>query len=236
MLDLIGFFTRIPAGKTSIEKAAEYSFLLPVIGAFIGLIVGIVSFLSFKYMYDFLATLLTIVILYLITGLNHLDGLADFADGLYTSETKVRKIDAMKDVKIGIAGVTFVLFAVLFIIYGVFLLKGDIYKIVVAEICAKTAMLSALFFSKPLDSGIGELFIKKLNKAAFPFSIIFSIVISFILLGFLGFSAVIISIFVSLIIVFVAIRGFGGVNGDIIGAINEISRIVCVFTLLLNVG
>jgi len=235
MLDLIGFFTRIPSGKTSIKKAAEYSFLLPVLGVFIGLIVGVFSFLFFKYMFGFLAALLTIVFLFLITGLNHLDGLADFADGLYTSGTKERKIEAMKDVKIGIAGVTFVLFTILFLVYAIFLIKGDIYKIVITEICAKTAMLSALFFSKPLGSGIGKLFIEKINKAAYPFSVLFSIVISFILLGFLGVSAVIISIIVSLIMVFVAFRGFGGVNGDVIGAINEISRIVCMFTLLLTV-
>jgi adenosylcobinamide-GDP ribazoletransferase len=235
MLDLIGFFTRIPTGKTSLKKAAEYSFLLPALGGFIGLLVGIFSFFIFKYMYDFLAALLTIVFLYLITGLNHLDGLADFADGLYTSGSKKRRIKAMKDIKIGIAGVTFVIFAILFLLYAFFMIKGDIYKIIIAEICAKTSMLSALFFGKSIKSGIGKIFIEKLNKSVFPFVILFSLVISFILLKFFGVLVIFVSIVVSLIIVMIAQRAFNGISGDVIGAVNEISRLVCLFTLLLDI-
>jgi len=235
MLDLIGFFTRLPSGKTSLEKAAEYSFLLPLLGGSIGLIVGVFSFFTFRYMDDLLAALLTVVFLYVITGLNHLDGLADFADGMYTSGSKQRKIEAMKDVRIGIAGVTFVLFVILFLIYAVFMIKGEIYKIVVAEICAKTSMFSALFFGKPLKSGIGKIFIENLNKIIFPASILFSLVISFILLQYFGVLVVVISLCISLIMVMVAHRAFGGINGDVIGAINELSRVVSLFTLLLIV-
>ena len=233
MLDLISFFTRIPSGKTSLEKAAKYSYLLPLLGGVIGLIVGIFSLLVFRYINGFLAAMFTVVFLYVITGLNHLDGLADFADGLYTSGNRKRKIDAMKDVNTGIAGVVFVLFSILFLLYAVFMVKGGVYKIIVAEICAKTAMLTAIFFGKPMKSGIGKIFIENLNKKIVPLSILFSIVVSFILLQYLGVLAVIVSIGCSMVTVSIVHWKFGAVNGDVIGAINELSRIVSLYVLLI---
>ena len=235
MLDLISFFTRIPTGKTSIEKAAKYSYLLPVLGGLIGLIVGVFSLFVFRYLDSVLAAMLTAISLYVITGLNHLDGLADFADGMYTSGGRERKVEAMKDIQIGIAGVTFVLFVILFLLYSLFMVNGDIYKIIVVEICAKTAMLSAIFFGKPMKSGMGKAFIENLNKTAFPFSILFSFVISFIFLQYLGVLVVITSVCCSLIIVMVSHWKFGAVNGDVIGAINELSRVVSLFMLLIIV-
>lgn len=233
MLELISFFTRVPIGKASLEKAAKHSFLLPVLGGLIGLIVGTFSLFAFRFIDSFLAALLTAVCLYSITGLNHLDGLADFADGLYICGNSERKVKAMKDTQTGVAGVTFVLFVILFFVFAVFMIKGNIYKIIIAEICAKTAMLFAIFFGKPMEKGMGKIFIENLNKRAFPFSILFSFVISFVLLHYLGLLVVIVSIFSSLVIVRIAHKNFGGVNGDVIGAVNELSRVTSLLTLLI---
>lgn len=235
MLELISFFTRLPSGKVSLEKAAKLSFLLPVLGGLIGLIVGAFSLFAFRFIDGFLAVLLTVVFLYFIIGLNHLDGLADFADGLYTCGSIKRKVKAMKDTQTGIAGITSVLFMILFLLFAVFIIKGNIYKIIIAEICAKTAMLSAIFFGKSMEKGMGKIFIEKLNKRAFPFSILFSFLISFVLLQYLGLLAVLASVFSSMVIVRIAHKNFGGVNGDVIGAINELSRVVSLFTLLIKI-
>lgn len=235
MLELISFFTRLPSGKLSIEKAAKHSFLLPVLGGLIGLIVGSFSFFAFKFVNGFLAALLTAVCLYFITGLNHLDGLSDFADGVYTCGSSERKIKAMKDTQMGVAGITLVLFAILFLVFTVFMINGDIYKILVAEVCAKTAMLFAIFLGKPMKTGMGKAFIENLNKTAVPFSILFSFCLSFILLRYLGLLAVLISMFSSLVIVRIAHKNFGAINGDVIGAINELSRVVSLLALLIRI-
>lgn len=232
MLDLISFFTRIPSRKTSLEKAAKKSYLLPLLGGAIGLIVGIFSILFFRYFESFLAAVFTVILLYSIVGLNHLDGLADFADGLYTPGTKKRKIEAMKDVNTGVAGIIFVLFDIIFLLYAIFIIKGSLYLIIVAEISAKTAMVIALFFGKPMKSGIGKIFLENFNKKYFPFSIILSLAISFGLLRFIGLLAIGISIICSLILVIISQRKFGIINGDIIGAINELSRIVTLFVFI----
>lgn len=231
ILELISFFTRLPSGKTSLEKAARYSYLLPLLGILIGAIVGTFAFFAFKFINGFLATILTLVCLYFVTGLNHLDGLADFADGIYTCGGRERKVKVMKDVQTGIAGITFVLFIILFLVFAVFTINGNFYKIIVAEVCAKTAMLSAMLFGKPMERGMGKIFMENLNKTTLPFSILFSFIFSFILLRYLGILAVLISIFSSFLIVRIARNNFGVINGDVIGAINELSRIASLLVL-----
>lgn len=236
MLDLLGFFTRIPCGKTSLEKAAEYSFLLPVVGMLIGVIVGVVSFVLFKCIDGGIAALLTVGFVYLLTGLNHLDGVADFADGLYTSGTKERKIEAMKDVKTGIAGVTSVLFVLLFFIYGIFLIKGDVGKIIVIEICAKTGMLAAISIGKPSQSGfLGRLFIERVKKVVVPFSLLFSFIVSYLFLQIVGVVMILCSLGVSMILVLTAQRSFGGVSGDALGCTNEVARLVSLYTVVIMI-
>lgn len=235
MLELISFFTRLPGGKLSMEKAAKQSFLLPLLGGLIGLIIGAFSLFVFKFVDGFLAALLTAICLYFITGLNHLDGLSDFADGVYTCGSRERKIKAMKDTQIGIAGITFVLFAILFLVFTLFMVSGNIFKIIVAEVCAKTAMLFALFLGKPMKTGMGKVFIENINKIAFPFSILFSLGLSFTLLRYLGLLAILNSIFSSLIIVKIAHSNFGAINGDVIGAVNELSRVVSLLILSVEI-
>ena len=231
--DLLSFFTRLPARRTSIEDTAKYSYLLPLLGVLIGIIVGAFAFFAFKFIDKFLATMLTLACLYFITGLNHLDGLADFADGIYVCGTKEKKVKAMKDLQIGIAGIIFTLFATLLLIFAIFSINGDFKIIIVAEICAKSAMLSSIFFGKPMKKGLGNTFIKKLNKKAFPFSILFSLVVSFILLRFAGILAILVSMTSSYILVLIAHRNFGAINGDVIGAINELSRIASLLLLIV---
>lgn len=234
LVELIGFFTRLPSGKTSLENAARYSYLLPLLGTLIGAIVGAFSYFTFKFVDKFLATLLTLVFLYFVTGLNHLDGLADFADGIYICGSRERKVKSMKDTQTGIAGSTFLLFAILFLVFTVFTINGDFYKIIVAEVSAKTAILTAILFGKPMKNGMGKIFIKNLNRTAFPFSILFSLMVSFILLRHMGILAVLASIISSLVIVRIAHSNFGAINGDVIGAINELSRITSLLVLVIQ--
>jgi len=235
MLELISFFTRLPGGKVSIEKAAKKSFLLPFLGLLVGLIVGVFSLFIFKFVHGSLAALLTAVSFYFITGLNHLDGLSDFADGVYTCGTRERKIKAMRDTNTGVAGITSVLFVILFLVFTFYMINGNIIKILVAEVSAKTAMLLAIFLGKPMKEGMGKVFIENLNKIAIPFSVLFSLGLSFALLRYLGLLAVLTSLFSSLIIVRIAHSNFGAVNGDVIGAINELSRVVSLLTLMIRI-
>ena len=94
MLDLISFLTQIPVRKgIRIEEVAGRSYLFPFVGLLIGLVVAVVAFVAFRLLgvATEIAALLTLLALYLVTGLLHLDGLADFFDGVMAPGSREEK-------------------------------------------------------------------------------------------------------------------------------------------------
>jgi len=59
-----------------------------------------------------------------------------------------------------------------------------------------------------------------------------SSVIALLLLGYVGLLVVLVAILTSLFMVGIAHRHFGGVTGDVLGATNELSRMVSLIALL----
>lgn len=233
MRSLVSFLTTIPTGEMSLEHAAEKSYLFPVVAVFIGLIVGSFSLMFFQYLHPALATLLTVLALYLVTGINHIDGFADFADGIYVMGNKERKFKAMKDIQLGVAAFLALFFLLSFNLFSFHEIAGAVSFIIVAEVSAKTAMLTSIYFSRPREEGLGSVFIKHLNRKAYPLSVVFSIFICFYLAHYAGLIALGIGLLTSLLLVASAHKGFGCVTGDVMGAVNETSRVVALLALVL---
>ncbi len=223
MKSLISFFTRIPA-EGDVEKAAEEAYLLPLIGALIAIPAGASFYLINKY--SEISALASLAVIYLISGLIHVDALADFADGIYA-----RSLKAMKDVNTGVAGT----FAVSFILIGILYVLSNFnpksfYEaltfFLAAEVGAKMTMVTMLTFSKPLGNGLGRIFIERMTRKKFLFSLLLSLALAqniFVLL----------SLPIGFIMKNISEKIFGGVNGDCIGASNEISRLVIMVAILV---
>lgn len=233
MRSLVTFLTTIPTGGMSLEDAARKSYLFPVAAVFIGLIVGSASSVFFHSISPALAALLTLLVLYLVTGINHLDGFADFADGIYVMGGKEKKLKAMKDVHLGVAAFLALFFLLSLYLFSFHEIVGSISLIVVAEVSAKTAMLSSIYFGRPRKEGFGSVFIKHLNRKAFPLSLAFSLTLCFYLAHYTGLFALGAALLTALLLVKSAHRGFGCVTGDVMGAVNEASRAAALLTLLL---
>lgn len=233
MRALLGFLTTLPTGSMSIEDAARKSYLLPAIAVFIGLAVGSFSTLFFHYLPPALAALLTLLVLYLVTGINHVDGLADFADGIHAMGSKERKLKAMKDIQLGVAGVLALFFLLSFCLYGFNEIAGNIPIIIAAEVSAKTAMLTSIYLGVPRGEGLGSVFIRHLNRKAYPLSLLFSVIACFCLAPRGGLAALTAGILASILLVTAARRGFGCVTGDVMGAVNETSRVIALLVLVL---
>lgn len=232
MRSLVSFLTTIPTGRMSPEDSAKRSYLFPVVAVFIGFIVASFSSIFFHYLSPALAALLTVFVLYLVTGINHIDGFADFADGIYVVGNKEEKLKVMKDVQVGVAGFLALFFLLSFYLFSFYKLAGDISLIIVAEVSAKIAMLSSIYFGRPWGEGLGSIFIKHLNRKAYPLSVFFSLFFCFYLTHYAGLVALGIALLTSLLLVRLAHRGFGCVTGDAMGAVNETSRAVALLTLV----
>jgi adenosylcobinamide-GDP ribazoletransferase len=114
LLCAVQFLTRIPTPALSrfesdwITRAARY---FPLVGQGVGAISAGVFFLGFQIWGAGVAAVLAIGAGLLVTGAFHEDGLADTADGLGGGQTAQRRLEIMKDSRIGTYGVCALLVA-----------------------------------------------------------------------------------------------------------------------------
>lgn len=112
----IGFYTRLPAGLLSAPSAdfALAQWAAPVAGLLVGAIGGTALLIaSWIGLPPLVAALIAIAATMLGTGALHEDGLADTADGLGGGATRERKLEIMRDSRIGTYGVAALFFSVL---------------------------------------------------------------------------------------------------------------------------
>lgn len=238
---LISFLTTIPVGMPDdvLDQTARNMHLFPIVGAFIGLLAGIPAYLFFIVFPKDLAGILSYGVLQSITGLQHLDGLFDLGDGLMTHSTPQRKIEAMKDPSLGVGGISVgVFFSALTVVLMSKLKIGILIpSLIVCEITSKLSMVFLAWLGKSASTGMAAQFIDQMQGETrrFSFSLAFTLLTAWIALGWKGINSVAACLVGDLILLEIARRNFKGLTGDVLGASNEISRVV-VLLLIVGVG
>src|SRR6516162_7346258 len=104
----IQFFTRLPVsgGTPAGADLARAAWAFPLAGIVVGLIAAAVYALAYKLGFaGWPAAALTVAATLLVTGCLHEDGLADTVDGFGGGDTQERKLEIMRDSRIGTYGV-----------------------------------------------------------------------------------------------------------------------------------
>ena len=107
-LTAVQFLTRVPVPALTgfqpdwTARSARY---FPVVGASVGLVSGVVFVVASLVWTGLLPALLATTAGILITGAFHEDGLADTADGLGGGQSPARRLEIMKDSRLGTFGV-----------------------------------------------------------------------------------------------------------------------------------
>ena len=243
-----GFLTTIPVGTTRdhIDAMSHHMYVFPVVGLAVGLMVGGVGYLVTSTITtpglippQFLSILL-IILLYYITGINHLDAIADLGDGLVAHGSVEKKVSAMKDTYLGIGAVIFTLITILMLfvlISHALMLQPTLFfaAVVVSEVCAKQAMLTVATFGKTIHKGLGSVSSDNAKISHFALGLLFSGVVCASILGIAGLAALFMALALSALIIRTAIRHFGGINGDVIGSSNEMARLISLATTIISV-
>jgi adenosylcobinamide-GDP ribazoletransferase len=227
--NLIAFMTRIPIGTENFdfEKIANYFFMIPIIGLIVG---GVGALLAYVLGYLFPLTIVGIIVVFFLLymqGFHHVDGLADFGDAWMVMGSPKRKLEVIKDVYMGIGGLIFVFFVELISIFAiVYAIEFSIIYILIAEVCSRLGMLVCACCGTPASEGTGRYFVKKSDEKFVVIGLILTLLITFPLSGKLGVLCVILAIFSGAYMARVANKHFRCVNGDVLGATNEITRMV----------
>ena len=225
---VFSFLTIIPSNNTNLETTAKYMHVFPIIGIAIGILIGSLGFgLSF-FLDPMVVALLVVGSIVVITGVHHTDGLADFADGLMTRGTKERKRNAMKDLSTGSAGIVSVVLYVVGAIIALSLTTGyELFQaILLSEILAKFSMVLMAGIGNSAAVGSNSPFMQIMkDKRRLAIAGVITI-IPLVVIG--GTTRLILfgaSIAVTLFMVGLSTRSFGGITGDVMGATNELTRL-----------
>ena len=225
---VFSFLTIFPSSNATLENIAKYMYVFPVVGIAIGLLIGSFGFgLSF-FLDPLLVSLVVVASIAIVTGIHHADGLADFADGLMVKGSYEKKIKAMKDLSTGSAGIVAIVLYLIGLIVTISLTNGfDLFKaILISEILAKFSMVLMASLSNSATLGSSSPFVK-IMKDKKKLSVAFIIMLIPVIVIGESVGLVMLGVTVTLTIFLLAIstRSFGGITGDVLGATNEFTRL-----------
>ncbi|WP_116947944.1 adenosylcobinamide-GDP ribazoletransferase [Jiangella endophytica] len=102
----VGFLTRIPVGSapfagSALDRAGAW---FPLVGALVGGVGLGVWWVADELAGPFVAAVAAVLATVIVTGALHEDGLADTADGLWGGATRERRLEIMRDSRLGTYG------------------------------------------------------------------------------------------------------------------------------------
>jgi adenosylcobinamide-GDP ribazoletransferase len=234
LLGAVSFLTilKMPGEPVPPGRAAA---LFPLVGAALGALGGGLYLAAARILPVSLAALLAVTFWVAISGVLHEDGLADVADALRAGRTQEKMLAILKDSRIGAFGTVAIVLSLLARWQA--LEHVPMQRILVACIAAqavpRAAMVTLAWVSRPAGSGLGVALSSTLTTSAAILALAQGVAAAFV--G--GWRDGLIIIAVVYLVVRAArwyfYRRIGGVNGDCMGATEQILEvlILMVFTL-----
>jgi adenosylcobinamide-GDP ribazoletransferase len=240
---LFGFLTVLPIGMESMEALSNYFFLCPFVGLVIGVVAGVVGFISNFFLPDLICGFLVLVVIELLTGFHHLDGLLDFSDAAMARGDTKRRLEVMHDMYTGAAALAsgVIVLVLTGLAFGGFTSWNLVRVTIVAEVVAKESMvLTAYLGKKPSYKGSGYYVVESMKNKHLKVlvSLLLSAVVGFFLVGIsFAFVLVVMGMVVAILTIH-SNKTLESVTGDVMGATNEINRMVALLMILaaLSVG
>ncbi|MBE3143854.1 MAG: adenosylcobinamide-GDP ribazoletransferase [Planctomycetes bacterium] len=205
-------------------KAAGW---FPVIGAVIGGLVAAAYYGLSLVFPSLLAAALAASVWIGLTGGLHLDGLADCCDGMLNASSRERRLEIMKDPRLGTFGGVGLLLAILLKIICLYSLPTSMVWIAVplAAVVGRWLLLPAGKQPLARPGGMGADFTSGLNKAAFiQAGLVVGILTA--LAGWRGLLVILVVYVVTWLVLCLAKARLGGVTGDVLGLVVELAELV----------
>jgi adenosylcobinamide-GDP ribazoletransferase len=239
------FLTAVPlpggtASPPSRRIAAAAMYWAPVVGLLIGGAAAGVLVLAARYGRTgaFLAAVLAIAAMAAITRALHLDGLADLADGLGSGKPAEQALEIMKRSDVGPFGVVTLLLTVLIQVGALAraeqLGRGPV-AVVAAAVAGRLAITLACRRGVPAarPAGLGALVAGTVHPAAAAGLCMAALAGAAAAGGWQLAVAVAAGLAAALALTGLAERRLGGVTGDVLGAIAEVTGAICLLVTAL---
>jgi len=229
---LLQFCTVLPLGRAAdFDAFARRTWLYPLAGWVTGGVAAAVAMLLSGH--PALAAAAAIAAAIIVSGANHFDGLLDLGDGLMAHGSREKRITALTDRQIGAGGVACGILTTLLAVVGLADVWSVALAVLTAEVCAKLAMAWITALGVPFHEGI-HAYLHGFSRPHFVALALIPVLPLFLLIPhLLILRAVCATAIVVLVLLLTSYRLFGGVNGDVAGAANEITRALVIIALVL---
>lgn len=229
---MIQFFSRIPINLELQVEEEDFSkgvVFVPLVGGIIGLICLIAYEVLIRLFNSYIAIAFVTLINIMITGALHIDGLADTCDGIFSARKKDRMLEIMKDSRIGTNGAIAILFDVIFRILLLSSVQIQYLPqiLIITPIVSRTILVVVMYTSSYAreGSGLGKLFIGSVTLKNTIIALFVGSLFVFITFGLKAFWLIVINLIIMLLLKRYISSKIGGMTGDTLGAINELSEI-----------
>lgn len=237
----LSFLTIIPVGlgedETSDAELAASRFAFPVAGAAIGLVLASVSLgLSRWGVAQGAAAFLLVAVGVVLTGALHLDGLADTADGLFLAGTPERRLEAMRDPRVGSFGVISLVLLILgrYSALGALRESERAWALVGSAVMGRALLLvSAGMADYARPEGTGRNFVEASTSLEAAWAALGCVVVGLLTAGGKGAIAAAAALALAWGVTKLARTRLGGVTGDTLGAVLELGELGFLTTLVL---
>jgi adenosylcobinamide-GDP ribazoletransferase len=227
------FLTIVPWPRPEVRQPEDLGGSMayyPVVGAVLGSAMVGVYLVGAEAFPDGVMRPALVVLLIILTGGLHLDGLADVCDGFYAGRTKTDVLRIMKDPHLGTMGVVGIMCVLLM-------------KVVLLSFLPAAMLCSALFIFPAIsrggmvwgtwmasyarsEGGTGETFFQTLHQRQVWMSTVFLGIWTILLAGWPAVMILALAIGATRLFVNFCRYRIGGMTGDTLGALNELLEVL----------
>jgi len=228
----VQFLTALPIPRNYVGEESDLSrsmIFYPMVGLLLGTLTMVSYWLASHLFVPSVSLVIAYVISILLTGGLHIDGFADMCDGFYAGKDKSEILTVMKDSHIGtmaVIGVFCLLLLKLSMLFSLFLKDHLTQAFLVVPLISRGMMtVAASLYPYARTEGTAKLFIENIGRMEMAGASLCVLIFSYLIVGTAG-------IYISLAtfaVVFLFLQWvkskIGGITGDILGSVNEISEL-----------
>lgn len=234
LLSGFGLLTRLPLPNHRSTGAGSV-WAWPLVGAVLGLISGGSLWLALWLgVTPGVAAALALALLAMLTGALHEDGLSDTADGFFGGWTKQRRLEIMKDSRVGSFGVLAILLVTLarWSALTALLVHGGYLPALVAAGALSRAPMGLMMALLPnaRGEGLSHATGRPSVQAAF-FGAALALAIAILVAGWIALPLGLAALGVTILLSLSALRRIGGQTGDVLGASQQLADLACLTVL-----
>jgi adenosylcobinamide-GDP ribazoletransferase len=207
----------------------------PLVGLILGLLLAGADWILRVFLPPGVASALLLALWAGLTGLLHLDGFMDSCDGLLPPRDPARRLEIMKDSRIGAFGAVGVILLLLVKFNALAALPGNyrVMALITAPVLARWVITWAMArYPLARREGASVFFSAGLGRVQVLVATVTAVTVALILMNWWGVLLLVVAWLVMALIAALALARIGGLTGDVYGAIGEVTETVLLVVMV----